>query len=51
MIKMRNCTATLLLGLVLACGSVAAQQAPGLITKNPIRLMNAKAAWIILGSI
>src|SRR5207245_2536536 len=49
MITMRNCTATLLLGLVLACGSVAAQQAPGLIAKNPIRLTNVEGRMDHLG--
>jgi len=49
MIKMRSCTSTLLLGLVLACGSVAAQQAPGLITKNPIRLTNVEGRMDHLG--
>jgi DNA-binding beta-propeller fold protein YncE len=49
MIKMRNCTATLLLGLVLACGSVAAQQAPGLIAKNPMRLTNVEGRMDHLG--
>jgi hypothetical protein len=46
---MRNCTSTLLLGLVLACGSVAAQQATGLVTKNPIRLMNVEGRMDHLG--
>src|SRR6516162_3792545 len=49
MIKMRSCTSTLLLGLVLACGSVAAQQAPGLIAKNPIRLTNVEGRMDHLG--
>src|SRR2546430_15119904 len=49
MITMRNCTATLLLGLVLACGSVAAQQTPGLIAKNPIRLTNVEGRMDHLG--
>ena len=49
MITMRNCTATLFLGLVLACGSVTAQQAPGLIAKNPIRLTNVEGRMDHLG--
>src|SRR5437763_12236545 len=49
MITMRTCTATLLLGLVLACGSVAAQQTPGLIAKNPIRLTNVEGRMDHLG--
>ena len=49
MIKMRSCTSTLLLGLVLACGSVAAQQAAGLIARNPIRLMNVEGRMDHLG--
>lgn len=49
MIKMRNGSATLLLGLVLACGSVTAQQAPGLIAKNPIRLTNVEGRMDHLG--
>src|SRR2546421_1248365 len=49
MITMRTCTATLLLGLVLARGSVAAQQAPGLIAKNPIRLTNVEGRMDHLG--
>src|SRR2546427_3837062 len=49
MITMRNCTATLLLGLVLGCGSVAARQAPGLIAKNPIRLTNVEGRMDHLG--
>jgi hypothetical protein len=41
--------ATLLLGLVLASGSLAAQQAPGLIAKNPIRLTNVEGRMDHLG--
>ena len=48
MIQMRNCTA-ILLGLVLACGLVAAQQAQGLIAKNPIRLTNVEDRMDHLG--
>ena len=43
------CAATLLLGLVLASGSLAAQQAPGLIAKNPIRLTNVEGRMDHLG--
>src|SRR5947199_2111619 len=51
MITMRKRTATLFFwGLVLACGSVAAQQGPGLIAKNPIRLYDAgKGRIYVLG--
>ncbi len=49
MITMRNWTATLLLGLLLACGSVAAQQAPGLIATNPIPLTNVEGRMDHLG--
>jgi WD40 repeat protein len=38
-----------LLGLVLASGPVAAQQAPGLIAKNPIRLTNVEGRMDHLG--
>ena len=43
------CAATLLLGLVLSPGSLAAQQAPGLIAKNPIRLTNVEGRMDHLG--
>jgi len=47
---MRKRTATLFFwGLVLACGSVAAQQGPGLIAKNPIRLANVEGRMDHLG--
>src|SRR2546428_9873423 len=50
MITKRKRTATLFFwGLVLACGSVAAQQGPGLITKNPIRLTNVEGRMDHLG--
>jgi len=50
MITMRKRTATLFFwGLVLACGSVAAQQGPGLIAKNPIRLTNVEGRMDHLG--
>jgi DNA-binding beta-propeller fold protein YncE len=47
---MRKRTATLFFwGLVLACGSVAAQKGPGLIAKNPIRLTNVEGRMDHLG--
>src|SRR5437867_7479174 len=50
MITKRKRTATLFFwGLVLACGSVAAQQGPGLIAKNPIRLTNVEGRMDHLG--
>src|SRR5437867_6091021 len=50
MITMRKRTATLFFwGLVLACGSVAAQQGPGLIAKNPIKLTNVEGRMDHLG--
>src|SRR3989441_12676019 len=50
MITMRKRTATLFFwGLVLACGSVAAQQGPGLIAKNPIRLIKVEGRMDHLG--
>src|SRR6266699_1101635 len=50
MITMRKRTATLFFwGLVLACGSFAAQQGPGLIAKNPIRLTNVEGRMDHLG--
>src|SRR6266571_2369313 len=50
MITMRKRTATLFFwGLVLACGSVAGQQGPGLIAKNPIRLTNVDGRMDHLG--
>jgi DNA-binding beta-propeller fold protein YncE len=49
MTKMRNRTAPVLMGLVLACSSVAAQRAPGLIAKNPIRLTNVEGRMDHLG--
>ena len=50
MITMRKRTATLFFwGLVLACGSVAAQQGPGLIAKNSIKLTNVEGRMDHLG--
>src|SRR5437773_317491 len=50
MITMRKRTGTLFFWvLLLACGSVAAQQGPGLIAKNPIRLTNVEGRMDHLG--
>ncbi len=50
MTAMRNCTVTLLLsGLVLISGLAAAQQAPALIAKNPIKLTNVEGRMDHLG--
>src|SRR5262249_17827073 len=49
-ITMRKRTATLFFwGLVLACGSEAAQQGPGLVARNPIRLTNVEGRMDHLG--
>ena len=50
MTMMKTFTVTLLLsGLILACGSAVAQQAPGLIPKDPIRLTNVEGRMDHLG--
>src|SRR5207244_12228150 len=50
MITMRKRTGTLFFWvLLLACGSVAAQQGPGLIAKNPIRLTSMEGRMDHLG--
>jgi hypothetical protein len=51
MTTMRNCTLTMLfLGLVFSCGLAAAQQAPALIPKNPIRLTKVEGWMDHLGA-